>query len=285
MEVRPGRPGPWSNPPTRPLRTSVSEMPANRLPIIGYPLEQTPHEGVLRAALDATRIGLEIEELGAPAARAARGAEGDPRRRRLRGRPHRLAAQGEGSATLRRAVATTLASAARSTSSSAPMAACAATTPMPTASAPASRRSCPKVKGKWPRNAVVLGAGGGARAVVAVLIGAELPARRRAQPAPPQGRGARDPLRAQRPAHGAAGAPVARRDHRGRARARGAARQRQRHRPAGRRVADPGRPGARPTGSSSTSSWRPGARRSWTPRPRRAGPPPTARAPSSPRPP
>ena len=30
----------------------------------------------------------------------------------------------------------------------------------------------PKVKGKWPRNAVVLGAGGGARAVVAVLIAA-----------------------------------------------------------------------------------------------------------------
>jgi shikimate dehydrogenase len=30
----------------------------------------------------------------------------------------------------------------------------------------------PRVKGKWPRNAVVLGAGGGARAVVAVLIGA-----------------------------------------------------------------------------------------------------------------
>jgi shikimate dehydrogenase len=30
----------------------------------------------------------------------------------------------------------------------------------------------PRVKGKWPREAVVLGAGGGARAVVAVLIGA-----------------------------------------------------------------------------------------------------------------
>lgn len=30
----------------------------------------------------------------------------------------------------------------------------------------------PKVQGKWPRNAVVLGAGGGARAVVSVLIGA-----------------------------------------------------------------------------------------------------------------
>ena len=30
----------------------------------------------------------------------------------------------------------------------------------------------PKVKGKWPRNALVLGAGGGARAVVAVLIAA-----------------------------------------------------------------------------------------------------------------
>jgi shikimate dehydrogenase len=30
----------------------------------------------------------------------------------------------------------------------------------------------PRVKGRWPRNAVVLGAGGGARAVVAVLIGA-----------------------------------------------------------------------------------------------------------------
>jgi shikimate dehydrogenase len=30
----------------------------------------------------------------------------------------------------------------------------------------------PRVRGKWPRNAVVLGAGGGARAVVAVLISA-----------------------------------------------------------------------------------------------------------------
>jgi shikimate dehydrogenase len=30
----------------------------------------------------------------------------------------------------------------------------------------------PRVKGKWPRNAIVLGAGGGARAVAAVLIGA-----------------------------------------------------------------------------------------------------------------
>ena len=30
----------------------------------------------------------------------------------------------------------------------------------------------PKVQGKWPRQAIVLGAGGGARAVVAVLIGA-----------------------------------------------------------------------------------------------------------------
>ena len=29
----------------------------------------------------------------------------------------------------------------------------------------------PKVQGKWPRPAIVLGAGGGARAVVAVLIG------------------------------------------------------------------------------------------------------------------
>lgn len=32
----------------------------------------------------------------------------------------------------------------------------------------------PKVQGKWPRHAVVLGAGGGARAVVAVLIGSGL---------------------------------------------------------------------------------------------------------------
>ena len=31
----------------------------------------------------------------------------------------------------------------------------------------------PRVQGKWPRNAVVLGAGGGARAVVAVLIGSK----------------------------------------------------------------------------------------------------------------
>ena len=46
-----------------------------------------------------------------------------------------------------------------------------ATTPTSTACAPDLTSILPKVAGKWPRRAVVLGAGGGARAVVAVLIG------------------------------------------------------------------------------------------------------------------
>ena len=62
----------------------------------------------------------------------------------------------------------------------------------------------PRVHGRWPRRAVVLGAGGGARAAVTVLISEGLPARRRVQPAPPQGGGAGRALRALGQAHGAA---------------------------------------------------------------------------------
>ena len=36
-------------------------MPSTRLPIIGYPLSQTPLEGVLRAGLDEQGSGIEIE--------------------------------------------------------------------------------------------------------------------------------------------------------------------------------------------------------------------------------
>src|SRR5687768_5777496 len=39
----------------------VSEMPASRLPIIGYPLDQTPHEGVLGAALQSVGSQIQVE--------------------------------------------------------------------------------------------------------------------------------------------------------------------------------------------------------------------------------
>ena len=153
-----------------PIR-SVSEMPATRLPIIGYPLTDTPLEGVLRAAIGDIGAPLEIE--------------------RWERRPHQLAD------TLREireddAFAGVLLASPHK--EKAP--------PLSDALSEDARISgavnvfvrderrlrghntdadgiraglisiLPKVRGKWPRNAVVLGAGGGARAVVAVLIGA-----------------------------------------------------------------------------------------------------------------
>lgn len=145
-------------------------MPPIRLPIIGYPLLETPQEGVLRAALQASGGGLEIE--------------------RWERRPHQLA----GALTEIRAgddfAGAIIASPHKE---KAP--------PLSDALSDDARISgavnvyvradgrlrghntdadgvragldavLPRVKGKWPRNAVVLGAGGGARAVVAVLIG------------------------------------------------------------------------------------------------------------------
>jgi shikimate dehydrogenase len=145
-------------------------MPSTRLPIIGYPLSQTPLEGVLRAALDELGSGIEIE--------------------RWERRPHQLA---DALRELRAGEDFAGAILASPHKEKAP--------PLADALSDDARISgavnvfvraderlkghntdadgvraglvsiLPRVKGKWPRNAVVLGAGGGARAVVAVLIG------------------------------------------------------------------------------------------------------------------
>ena len=145
-------------------------MPPTRLPIIGYPLAQTPLEGVLRAGLAEVGADLEIE--------------------RWERRPHQLA---EALKELRDGDAFAGALVASPHKEKAP--------PLSDALSDDARVSgavnvfvraegrlrghntdvdgvraglasiLPRVKGKWPRQAVVLGAGGGARAVVAVLIG------------------------------------------------------------------------------------------------------------------
>ena len=146
-------------------------MPATRLPIIGYPLTQTPLEGVLRSALADMGSPIEIE--------------------RWERRPHQLA---DALKEIRADDAFAGAIIASPHKEKAP--------PLSDALSDDARISgavnvfvrvdgrlrghntdmdgiraglisiLPRVKGKWPRNAVVLGAGGGARAVVAVLIGA-----------------------------------------------------------------------------------------------------------------
>ena len=146
-------------------------MPATRLPIIGYPLAQTPHEGVLRAALDAAGAGLEIEvwerrphELAA-ALKEIRA--GDDFAGALIASPHKekappLSDALSDDARISGAVSVFVRTDGRLRGHN--------------TDADGIRAGLdailPKVKGKWPRNAVVLGAGGGARAVVAVLIGA-----------------------------------------------------------------------------------------------------------------
>ena len=145
-------------------------MPATRLPIIGHPLTETPLEGVLRVGLADAGHALEIE--------------------RWERRPHQLA---EALAAVRSGDEFAGALIASPHKEKAP--------PLSDALSEDARLSgavnvhvrvdgrlrghntdadgiraglvtiLPRVKGKWPRNAVVLGAGGGARAVVAVLIG------------------------------------------------------------------------------------------------------------------
>src|SRR5688572_25463973 len=145
-------------------------MPASRLPIIGYPLAPTPLDGVLGAALAEAGAAFEVE--------------------RWERRPHQLA---EALKEIR--ADDTFAGAIISSphKEKAP--------PLSDGLSDDARVSgavnvfvridgrlrghntdadgvraglvsiLPRVKGKWPRHAVVLGAGGGARAVVAVLIG------------------------------------------------------------------------------------------------------------------
>ncbi len=145
-------------------------MPPTRLPIVGYPLAQTPLEGVLRAALAEAGATVEIE--------------------RWERRPHQLA---EALREVREGVDFAGAIVASPHKEKAPALSDALSDDARISGAVnvfvrADGRLrghntdvdgvraglvsiLPRVKGKWPRQAVVLGAGGGARAVVAVLIG------------------------------------------------------------------------------------------------------------------
>lgn len=145
-------------------------MPATRLPIIGYPLTDTPLEGVLRDALADMGAPLEIERWErrphqlADALREIRG--DDAFAGVLVAPPHKekappLSDALSDDARISGAVNVFVRDAGRLRGHN--------------TDADGIRAGLvsilPRVKGKWPRNAVVLGAGGGARAVVAVLIG------------------------------------------------------------------------------------------------------------------
>jgi shikimate dehydrogenase len=145
-------------------------MPATRLPIIGHPLAPTALEGVIRAALAEAGSPMEIE--------------------RWERRPHQLA---DALKEVRRDDEFAGALIASPHKEKAPplsdwLSDDARVSGAVNVFARADGRLrgynsdtdgvraglvaiLPRVKGKWPRNAVVLGAGGGARAVVAVLIG------------------------------------------------------------------------------------------------------------------
>jgi shikimate dehydrogenase len=148
---------------------SVSEMPVSRLPIIGQPLGHSTLEGVLTAAISDTAAGLEIERWERrphQLADALDEVRGDDRfAGALIASPHKERAPTQADALsddarLSGAVNMFLRVDGRlrgyNTDADGVRAGLAAV--------------LPRVKGKWPRNAVVLGAGGGARAVVAVLI-------------------------------------------------------------------------------------------------------------------
>jgi shikimate dehydrogenase len=146
-------------------------MPASRLPIIGHPLATGPLESVVRAGLEAVGSPLTIEpwerrphEL-AEALKEVRA--GDDMAGALIASPHkekvpRLSDALSDDARVSGAVNVYVRVDGRLRGHN--------------TDADGIRAGLesilPKVKGKWPRNAVVLGAGGGARAVVAVLIAA-----------------------------------------------------------------------------------------------------------------
>lgn len=145
-------------------------MPATRLPIIGYPLSETPQEGVLRAALAASGSGIEIERLElrphqlADALKEIR--EGDDFAGALIASPHKEKAP---------PLSDALSDDARISGAVNVYVRADGKLRGHNTDADGVRAGLeavlPKAKGRWPRNAVVLGAGGGARAVVAVLIG------------------------------------------------------------------------------------------------------------------
>jgi shikimate dehydrogenase len=145
-------------------------MPSTRLPIIGYPLSQTPLEGVLRAGLDEQGSGIEIERWErrphqlAEALREVRA--GEDFAGAILASPHKEKAP---------PLADALSDDARISGAVNVFVRADERLKGHNTDADGVRAGLvsilPRVKGKWPRNAVVLGAGGGARAVVAVLIG------------------------------------------------------------------------------------------------------------------
>jgi shikimate dehydrogenase len=145
-------------------------MPATRLPIIGSPLSETPQEGVLRAALSTSGTGIEIERWERRAHQLADALDevraGEDFAGALIASPHKekappLSDALSDDARVSGAVNVYVRAEGRLRGHN--------------TDADGVRAGLegilPRVKGKWPRNAVVLGAGGGARAVVAVLIG------------------------------------------------------------------------------------------------------------------
>jgi shikimate dehydrogenase len=146
-------------------------MPATRLPIIGHPLSQTALESVVRAALVEAGSGIEIErwerrphELAA-ALKEVRG--DDAFAGALIASPHKEKAP---------PLSDWLSDDARVSGSVNVFARVEGRMRGYNSDVDGVRAGLvsilPRVKGKWPRNAVVLGAGGAARAAVAVLIGA-----------------------------------------------------------------------------------------------------------------
>lgn len=145
-------------------------MPPNRLPIIGYPLSQTPLEGVLRAGLAEAGSEVQIERWErrphqlAEALREVRA--GEDFAGAVLASPHKEKAP---------ALADALSDDARVSGAVNVFVRADERLKGHNTDADGVRAGLvsilPRVKGKWPRNAVVLGAGGGARAVVAVLIG------------------------------------------------------------------------------------------------------------------
>jgi shikimate dehydrogenase len=145
-------------------------MPVTRLPIIGYPLAQSPLAGVLGAAFADVGHRIEIEPMErrghqlADALREVRG--GEDYAGALIAAPHKEKAP---------PLSDALSDDARVSGAVNVFVRADGRLRGHNTDADGVRAGLesilPRVKGKWPRNAMVLGSGGGARAVVAVLIG------------------------------------------------------------------------------------------------------------------
>jgi shikimate dehydrogenase len=145
-------------------------MPDTTLPIIGYPLAQTPLEGVLRAALEASGASVQIERWERrphQLADAVAQLREEPYIGALIASPHKEKAP---------ALANALSDDAKASGAVNLLVRNGANLRGHNTDMDGIRAGLtailPKVQAKWPHQAIVLGAGGGARAVVAVLIGA-----------------------------------------------------------------------------------------------------------------